>query len=173
MTPEQMRQQLASRNAILSELNRIGLRPLAGSEDAITKWFADRNVTATTASGYLEMKQADGGDVVPSRACTTLRTEHPEFFASSPKFDKISSLEDFSRGTEQERARARAAYITKFGLAAFENLPRTREQAELKSAEIGPGMTAREYKSLTLAEKSRLAGIIGADGIAIILRRKG
>jgi hypothetical protein len=173
MTPEQMKDSVASRNALLSELNRLGLRVLAGSEDQVIRWFTDKNVTLATTNGFLEMKQADGSDVTPSRACVTLRNEHPEFFASNVRYDKVSSLEDLQRGTPQERLHARMEFINKFGLDVFENLPKTRALAELKSCEIGPGMTRREYLALSRSEKIRLIGIIGDDGIRVIMSRQG
>lgn len=173
MTPAEMQNAVAARNAILSELNRLGLRVLAGSEDAVLAWFVSKGVSMSTANGYLELHQSDGSDVVPSKACTTLRTEHTEWFASNPRYDTISSMADFSRGTETERNRARSEYISKFGMEAYLRLPKTKEQAAIQSAEIGPQMTAREFRALSLSEKSRLTGIIGADGVAVIMSRKG
>lgn len=176
MTPEQMHQQIAARNAILSELNRIGLRVLAGSEDQILKWFSDKGVVTSTANGYLEMKQSDGSDVTPSRACMTLRSECPQLFASNPRYDKISSLEDFGRGTERERMQARSQYISEHGLDAFEALPRTRAEATLRSAEVSPSMTKREWLALKTSEKIRAIEAFGEnapDVIAVIMRRDG
>jgi hypothetical protein len=173
MTPEQMRDAVLQRCAILSELNRIGLRVIEGCEDEVTKWFASKGVTCDLSAGFLQMRQADGSEAIPSQACLTLRREKPELFASSVKYDAISSREDFNRGTHQEQVAARTEYIRKFGLVAFETLPRTHAEAQLKSVEIGPGMTRREYLSLSLAEKSRLLGTIGGQAVAVIMNRKG
>jgi hypothetical protein len=173
MTPEQMKSAVVTRNAILSELNRIGLRVIEGCEDEVTKWFASKNVTADLSAGFLQLRQSDGSEVVPSRAMLTLRGERPELFCSSPKYDKITSREDLNRGTPSEISKAKALYIRENGLAAFERLPRTRAEAQLRSAEIGPGMTKREYLALSLSEKSRLAGIVGANAIAVIMNRRG
>ena len=91
MTEEQMRTAVVTRNAILNELNRIGLRPPEGSEDQILKWFSDKGVVADLSAGFLQLRQSDGSEVIPSQACMTLRNERPELFASNVKFDKISS----------------------------------------------------------------------------------
>lgn len=172
MTEQEMRTAVASRTALLNELNRVGLRPLEGSEDQIIRWFTDKGVTADTSAGFLQLRQADGSEVIPSKACLTLRQERPELFASSVKFDKVSSLEDFNRGTLTERTHARAEFIREHGLSAFEKLPRTKAEAERRSCEIGPGMTRSEYLSLSLSEKSRLAGVIGSAAIAVIMSRR-
>jgi hypothetical protein len=147
MTEAEMRQAVIARTAILSELNRIGLRVIEGCEDEVAKWFSDKGVTTSVANGFLEMKQADGGDVVPSRALVTLRTARPELFASSPKYDKISSREDLNRGTPSEISKAKSDFIKEFGLSVFEKLPKTRAEATLKSCEVGPGMTRKDQDS--------------------------
>src|SRR5579862_4983040 len=159
MTPEEMRQQVAVRNAVVSQLHSCGMRPLQNTEPAILAWFKSRGCTLSAERGYLEVTQADGNAAVPSSACETLRKELPHLFVPDPKRDEISSLEGLSRGTPQERLKARAAFIAKHGLDAFEALPKTQKEAERKSVAPSPDMTRKEYLGLSLREKSQLAGI--------------
>ena len=173
MTTEDMRQQVAVRNAIITQLHSCGMRPLEGSEAAILQWFTSRGVTATAPNGYLVLTQSDGSAAVPSSACETLRTECPHLFVPDPKRDAITSRADLERGTTLEIARAKSEFINKHGLAAFENLPRTKADAERRAVAPSPDMTAREYAQLSRSEKSRLIGAVGIDAITKIMARKG
>lgn len=168
MTEQEMRDSIVARNAVLNQLNQMGLRPLAGSEDKILLWFKDRGVSASAPNGYLVLVQADGSACVPSSACETLRKERPELFASSPRFDKISSLEDFNRGTQQEIAKAKSDYIRQHGEAAYTALPRTKEQAELKSAEVSPAMSRREWLACDSKTKSRFISAMGDSATQVV-----
>ena len=173
MNPEELREQIAVRNAIISQLHSCGMRPLADSETAVLDWLKSRGVVASAPNGYLVLTQSDGSAVVPSAAMETLRKERPELFVPDPKRDAITSRADFERGTASEINHAKATYITKHGLEAYENLPRTKADAERKAVAPSPDMTAREYAQLSRSEKSRLIGAVGINVITKIMARKG
>jgi hypothetical protein len=173
MNEVEMRQQLAVRNAVITQLHSCGLKPLEGSEGAILDWFNSKNVTASAPNGYLVLEKSDGGAVVPSSACETLRKELPLLFVPDPRRDAVSSRQDLERGTPQEISQAKSQFISKNGLPAFEALPKTRAEAERKAVAPSPDMTRSEYLSLSFSDKARLAGIVKADGIAKIMSRRG
>ncbi|MFZ0322337.1 MAG: hypothetical protein WAL56_24635 [Candidatus Sulfotelmatobacter sp.] len=171
MNEVEIRQQVAVRNAVISQLNSCGMRPLEGSEAAILAWFQNKGCKLSADHGYLEILQADASAVVPSAACETLRKECPHLFVADPRRDEISSLADF-RGTQTEVLKQKASYITKHGQAAYENLPRTAAEAQRKSVAPSANMTAAEYRQLTLKEKAQLTGILHPEDLAAIMRRK-
>lgn len=173
MTETEMRDSVATRNGILTLANQCGLHPLRGSEDAILTWFKSKGVSCDFSSGFLRMHQGDGSEVIPSAGMMTLRSEKPELFAANPRYDKVSSLEDFNRGTSAEISKAKSDYIREHGLEAFQRLPKTRAAATLQAVEVGPQMTRKEYLSLSFSEKARLCGAIGSDAISVIMNRCG
>ena len=168
-----MKTEMATRTALLNQLNACGMRPLPNTEPEIIKWFADRGVTCDGSHGYLTLTQADGNAAVPSSACETLRRERPELFAADAARDKVSSREDLERGSTSEISKAKAQYIGQHGLSAYEALPKTRREAELKAAPVSLDMSRSEYLALSFSERSRLAGAIGAEGIGRIMSRRG
>src|SRR5271169_2502868 len=99
MTDTEMRDALATRNALITQLHQCGMRPLADTEQAIEQWFKARGVTASAPNGYLVLVQSDGSACVPSSACETLRKEKPELFVPDPSRDAVSSLQDLERGS--------------------------------------------------------------------------
>jgi hypothetical protein len=169
----EMREQLAVRSALLSQLHACGMRPLPDSEAEILRWFADKNVLVSAANGYIELTKDDGSAAVPSSACETLRRERPELFLADPKRDKVSSRADLERGSQSEISRAKAIYVSEHGLAAWERLPQTKAEAERKAVVPSPDMTAKEYRALPFSDRVRLSGIIGPAGVGKILGRKG
>jgi hypothetical protein len=171
MNEVEMKTELAVRNAVISQLHSCGLKPLEGSEPAISEWFKSKGVTATAPNGYLELTQTDGSAAVPSSACETLRKELPHLFVPDPKRDAISSRQDLERGTSQEISHAKANFISQHGLPAYEALPRTRAEAERKAVAPSPDMTRSEYLSLSFSDKARLAGVLGSAGIGKIMAR--
>jgi hypothetical protein len=171
MNEAEIRQQVAVRNAVITQLHGCGMRPLEGSEAAILDWFKGRGVTLSADHGYLELKMADGSAAIPSSACETLRRELPHLFVADPRRDEISSLADF-RGTQTEILKAKAAYVSKHGLAAYERLPRTAAEAQRKAVAPSANMTRDEYHRLSLKEKAQLTGILGPDGIGRIMSRR-
>jgi hypothetical protein len=173
MTEEEMKAETRTRAALLNQLNQLGMRPLPNTEPAILQWFQSKGVTASGEAGYLTLVQSDGNAAVPSSACETLRKERPDLFASDARRDKISSRQDLERGTNAEIYKAKSDYVKANGLEAWERLPRTKAEAERKSAPVSLDMTRAEYLALSFAEKARLAGVLGADGISKIMARKG
>jgi len=173
MTEQEMKAETRTRAALLNQLNQLGMRPLPNSEPAILQWFQSKGVTASGEAGYLTLTQADGSACVPSSACETLRKECPHLFASDARRDKISSRQDLERGTNQEIAKAKSDYIRANGVDAWERLPKTKVEAERKSAPVSLDMVRSEYLALSFAEKARLAGVLGPDGISRIMARKG
>jgi len=161
------------RNALISQLHQCGMKPLPNSEKTILDWFAGRGVTCSAEPGYLVLTQQDGSAAVPSAACETLRKEMPQLFLPDPRRDSIVCLQDMERGTPLEIARAKSAYLKAHGQTSYENLPRTREQAERRAVVPHVDMTRKEYLQLSLSDKSALAGAIGAAGIAKIMSRQG
>jgi hypothetical protein len=171
---QQIRQELAVRNAVVAQCHACGLRPLQDSETAILDWFKARGCKLSAERGYLEVAQADGSPVVPSAALETLRSELPKLFVPDPRRDEICCLEDLTgRGTPTEQTRARSQFIAKHGFAAYAALPRTRAEAAFKAVAPSAGMTKKEYLQLSLREKSMLMGIVGPAGIGQIMRRQG
>lgn len=176
MTPEEMRGQIAAQNAIVNQLHQCGMRPLAGTEDTIVEWFKSRGCTLSAERGYLEVTMADGTAAVPSAACETLRREKPELFAADIKRDKICCKADLERGTPLEIIRAKSAYVAQHGEESLANLPKTREEAELRSAEVSPAMTRRQYEALSRSQKANFISALGDSALEVLAKimvRKG
>jgi hypothetical protein len=173
MNEVELKSASAVRTALLNQLNACGMHALPNTESAILAWFTDKGVTTTAPNGYLVLTQTDGSAAVPSSACETLRKERPELFAADAARDKVSSRQDLERGSQSEISKAKAQYIGQHGLAAYEALPKTHREAELKAAPVSLDMTRSQYLALSFSERSRLAGAIGAEGIGRIMGRRG
>jgi hypothetical protein len=172
MNEVELKSASAVRTALLNQLNACGMHALPNAESAILAWFTDKGVTASAPNGYLVLVQADGSAVVPSSACETLRKELPHLFTADPARDTVSSLQDLERGSASEIARAKSGYISKHGLVAYQRLPKTKAEAELKAVPVSLDLTRSQYLALTFSEKARLAGAIGAEGIGQIMSRR-
>ena len=173
MTEAELRADSAVRVALLNQLNACGMHPLPNTETTILRWFAEKSVSLDASHGYLALTQSDGNAAVPSSACETLRREHPEFFAADATRDKVSCKQDLERGTQTDIYKAKSAYIAQHGLAAWEALPKTKDEAVRKSAPVSLDMTRAEYLALTLSERARFAGAVGAEGVSRIMARRG
>jgi hypothetical protein len=171
MTAEEIKGQVALHNALVSAFYAAGIKPLADSEQRILDYLTSLGVKASADAGYLTLEQS-GTQMVVSSACESVRKAHPEWFAFDFKRDGagVISREDF-HGTPREIAAAKSAYLSKHGLAAWEQLPATRAEAQRKSAIPSATMSRSEYLSLSFSDRSRLAGIIGADGVGRIMSR--
>ena len=158
------------RNALLAGFHSVGMRLLPDADLQVLALLKSKGVNVSVSdSGYLELSQA-GTQMVLSQAFETLRKDNPTWFVSDPRRDAISSRQDF-HGSASEVAGAKSAWIAKHGIAAWEALPATREQAELRSAVPSASMSKKEYLSLTFSERAQLAGLLGGDGIARIMAR--
>lgn len=172
MNETEIRQSAAVQNALLKTFHSVGMKPLQDTEGTLLEKLTAMGVTADTSAGYLSLTLADGTEVVPSAACERLRKENPLLFVADPKRDAVSSREDLERGTPEEIFKAKSAYIKTAGADAYERLPRTKAEAEVKAAAPSPSMTRKEYLSLNRHDKAQLAGVIGAAGIGKIMARR-
>jgi len=173
MNEVEMKTELATRNALLTTFHQCGMKPLADSETAILAKLKELGVSAEASAGYLSLTTLDGTAIVPSAACERIRKECPHLFVADPRRDAVSSRADLERGTPQEVSQAKAQFITKNGLAAYEALPKTRAEAERRAVTPSADLTRSEYLSLSFSDKSRLAGVLGSAGIGRIMSRRG
>ena len=161
---------VAVRSALISGFHSCGMRLLPDCDQQVLSLLESKGVTVTTNhAGYLELRQGDTLMVL-SHAFETIRRENPTLFVTDPRRDAISSLEDF-HGSQQEVAHAKSAWIAKHGPDAWERLPQTRAEAEIRSVAPSADMNRKEYLSLSFSERAQLAGVLGADGISRIMSR--
>jgi hypothetical protein len=172
MTDQEIRAEQETRRALLSAFLTVGMRPLPNSEGALLAKLQELGVIADLSAGYLKLNQA-GTEISLSGACERLRKELPQLFASDPRHDAVSSREDLERGTAQEIAKAKAAYISQYGYNAYAALPQTKKQAALKTAPVNVSMTRAEWLALPSAERARLCSVLEPDTLAKIISRKG
>jgi hypothetical protein len=160
-------------NAVLQGFHSQGIKPLndPAVEAAVAK-LREYGVTAqTNEHGNLELMQ--NGALAPvSTVLESLRKKHAELFTPDAKRDDVVCRNDLSRGTVTEQSQAKSAWIGKYGIAAWEALPQTREKAELRSATPSRGMTRAEYLSMPFSERVRLSGTLGPDAIGQIMNRR-
>ena len=171
MTDAEIRNEQALRGALRSAFLAVGIRPLPDSEATLLAKLQELGVTADVSAGYLKLNQG-ATEISLSGACERLRKELPSLFAADPKHDAVSSREDLERGTPLEVARAKTAYIAKFGFEQWANLPQTKKQAEWKSAPVNPDMTKAEWLALPFSERSRLTAVFDQETLGKILVRK-
>ena len=170
MNTEAIENAVAVRNALIRAFHSVGMRLLPDADQMVLADLESKGVTAAmNAAGYLELRQGETLMVLSS-SFETIRTQHPEWFVSDPKRDKISSREDF-HGNPSEIEHAKAAWIAAHSLAEWEGLPRTRAEAEIRSVAPSASMSRKEYLALSFSERAQLAGLLGADGIGRIISR--
>jgi hypothetical protein len=153
--------------ALLTALGCLGLKP-RDTAKILSTLKAEFGVTAEVDGGMLILSQT-GTLMNPAAALTSYAKKHPlDFYGLSPDEVKFKTdLPDVS---------AKSAYISKFGQRAWNDLPynaKSPSAANVVSPTIPHvGMTAAQYKTLTVAEKSRLCGEIGYKAIEAILARR-
>ena len=118
------------------------------------------------------MTQA-GTEIVPSGMAERIRKELPLLFVPDSKRDAISCKADLERGSAVEISQAKSRYIQQHGLAAWEALPATRAEYELKTAPVNPDMTRAQCMALPFSERVRLSGVFTPEVLARIMERKG
>jgi hypothetical protein len=166
-----LKDKLDSQSAALQIFHSCGMKPLSGSMDAITAKLAEFGVTAHRSEhGYPELRLADGTAVVPSAAAEKVRAAIPDVFVSDPRRDKFTSKEDF-RGSPTEIAQAKAEAIGVIGIAKWENLPKTKAEAERRAVVPNPEMSRKDYLSMSRQDRADLSGLIGPEGIQLIMAR--
>jgi hypothetical protein len=60
-------------------------------------------------------------------------------------------------------AKAKVASISKNGHSAWENLPRTKKQAERQNAPVNPSMIRAEWLALPFSERTRLTAVFDKE----------
>lgn len=171
MTGQEIKKEFALQSALRDAFWLYGMRLLPGKEEDLLAHLRGLGVEADLSAGYLVLTQ-QGTQLVLSQMAETIRKQHAEWFNADPRRDAVSCREDLERGTAAEIATAKAKYIGQHGIASWEALPKTRAEAMRKSATPTASMSKAEYLALPFAERSKLAGIIGASGIARIMARK-
>jgi hypothetical protein len=168
---DDLKAKLDAQNAALQIFHSVGMKPLSGSMGTITAKLAEFGVTAHRSEhGYPELRLADGTAVVPSAAAEKVRAAIPDAFVSDPRRDKFTSKEDF-RGSPTEIAQAKATAISAIGIAKWENLPNTRAEAERRAIVPSPDMNRKDYLSMSRQDRADLSGLIGPEGIQLIMSR--
>jgi uncharacterized protein YdbL (DUF1318 family) len=148
------------------------MKPLEGSEAKILEQIKALGVSCDTSAGYLSLTQADNSGVVPSALAERLRKDSPLLFVPDPSRDPVTSKADLERGTDGEIQKAKAQFITKFGLEKWNSLPATKEDARKRAVVPDINMTRSEYMSLSFKERSAMCSL-GTDVISKIMARKG
>lgn len=163
-------QTFAIRKALAAAFSQHGMRLLPGGVEQVEQLLKSKGVAVTiNPAGFLELRQ-DATQIVVSSALEGIRTQAPALFVSDPRYDAISSREDF-RGSPAEILKAKALWLSQHSLAAWETMPATKAEAERKAAPIDANMSRAQYMALSLAEKSQLISAIGSEGIEQIMVR--
>ena len=167
-------QEIAAEFAVLSALRdtfwQHGMRLLPERENDVLAHLRSLGVTASIDAGYLALSQGST-QMVLSAACETVRKQFPQWFVADPRRDAVSCREDLERGTLEDIAKAKSAWIKEHGIAAWTALPQTKAEAEKKSVTPDANMNRAQYLSLPFAERVKLSGILGPDVISKIMRR--
>lgn len=172
MNDQELRDAQAVRRALSAAFLTVGTRPFPGSDAAIAAKLAELDVICDLSLGYLRLTQS-GTPIEISGACERIRKELPQLFSPDPRRDAVSCRQDLERGSPDEIARAKSAYISQHGLASWAALPQTRAEAETKTAPVNLDMTRAQWLALPFAERARLSGVIGPDALSKIMTRKG
>ncbi|MBZ5722293.1 MAG: hypothetical protein LAO03_18125 [Acidobacteriia bacterium] len=161
-------------NGVLDAFHAHGIKPLDATIGTVVETLATKyGVTASISDlGHLELTQ-NGSPAVLSTVLEAYRKKHGEQFVADPRRDDVVSRQDLERGTPQEIVQAKAKFIGMHSVEAFENLPKTRDEAQRKAAVPSMDMTKDEYLSLSLKDRSRLVGKIGPEAIGKIMQRRG
>ena len=160
-------------NSVVDAFHAINVKPLDGQVDKIVAALRGKGVgIAVTEQGYVELSMS-GLPVNHATVLEAFRKQQPELFTPDPARDEFSSRDQFNRGTDSEIRQAKIAYVKKFGIESWEAMPATKEQAERRAIAPSIDMPASAYMAMTVAEKSRLCGRIGAAAIGKILSRRG
>ena len=160
-------------NGVLDAFHAHGIKPLDAQIGKIVEGLETHGVTAAIGEmGHLELTQ-NGQPAVLSTVLEAYRKKHPTEFVADPRRDDVVSRQDLERGTPAEIVAAKSKFIGMYGTEAFENLPKTRDEAQRKAAVPSMDMTKAEYLSMSLQERSRLAGKIGPAAIGKIMNRRG
>lgn len=160
MTPE-------VNEALLQSLNVAGLKP-RDTMKILETLKGEFGVEASIEDGLLTLKQGET-EMNPTRAFKTYVAKHPQdFYGVDPAEIRYKS--------DLETTTQKMAYVNKFGARAWENLPYNENSPAAKTV-VGPaiahaGMTAAQYRTLSVAEKTKLAGTVGWQGVGEILNRK-
>lgn len=153
--------------ALLTSLGCMNLKP-RDTQKILTTLKSEFGVDATVESGMLLLNQ---GDTLmnPAAALATYAKKYPlDFYGLSPNEVKYK--------TDVPDASAKIAFINKHGIRAWEALP-YNENSPVARAVVNAtiphvGMTAAQYKTLSVAEKTKLCGEIGHVAIGEILNRR-
>jgi hypothetical protein len=134
----------------------------------ISKLASDFQVECSVEGGMLTMKQ--GGAIASvGTILSAYKAKYPrEFFGEA---GSVNFKDDLQGDTA-----AKSRFIAEHGFDAWNRLPLNEKSAggqNVPNATIPhAGMKAKEYARLTIAEKSKLAGEVGAKGIDQILGRR-
>jgi hypothetical protein len=173
MTDAEIKQEQQLRSQLRTVFLQCGMR--FASQDAertIAAKLTELGVTCDTSLGYLRMTQG-ATEIAPSGMAERIRKDLPNLFSADPKRDSIASRQDLERGSASEIASAKSNYIREHGLSAFEALPRTRAEAEIKNTPVNQDLTRAQYLALPFADRVRLSGVFSADTLARIMARRG
>lgn len=153
--------------AMLTSLGCMNLKP-RDTAKIITTLKTEFGVDATVDNGILLLNQ---GDTVmnPAAALVTYAKKYPlDFYGLSPNEVKYK--------TDLPDSKTKMDYINKFGARAWDELPYNANSPAAKAVVNATiphvGMTAAQYKTLSIAEKIRLSGEVGYLAIGEILNRR-
>jgi hypothetical protein len=136
--------------------------------EIISKLEAEHQVTASVDGGLLTLTQ-NGTPVSTGTVLSAYRQKNPRDF-----YGEAGSV-NFKSDLAGDNA-AKARFISEHSLAEWEQLPYDAKSpgANKVVTDAIPlaSMTCAEYLRLSVAEKSKLAGEIGVDGIQRIMARK-
>ena len=148
-------------------LHASGSKPKDVAE-IITKLEAEHGVVCAVEGGLLTMTQNGAPASVGTVLAAFKAKNERAFFGGA---GQINFKDDLAGDTA-----AKSRYIAEHGFDAWNALPLNEKSAgaqHVTNATIPhAGMKRSEYQRLTVAEKSKLAGEVGAKGIDRILSRK-
>jgi len=154
-------------NAAERTFHAAGLKP-KDITSALAKLESEFGVTASVEGGMLTLKQGSTifstGTVLQSYCAKYPREFHGQTGAVNFKSDLAGDTA------------AKQKFIKEFGFDAWNALPFDSKSPTAQHVITGTiphaGMKRSEYQTLSLSEKSKLAGEIGPKGIEAILGRK-
>jgi len=136
--------------------------------EIISKLEAEHGVVCAVEGGLLTMTQNGAAASVGTLLAAFKSKNERAFFGGA---GQVNFKDDLAGDTA-----AKSRFIAEHGFAAWNALPLNEKSAgaqHVTNATIPhAGMKRSEYQRLTVAEKSKLAGEVGAKGIDRILGRK-
>jgi hypothetical protein len=161
---------LRLRDTYAAEFSKVGLKSFLPEDDVVRLLTSEEGIEVTpSADGTSLHVKVDGRDSTFEAAMEKFATAHRNLFDGR-------TLRARGLGNESEKIQARSdltsreevrAYLTKFGLEAYEKLPSTRP----KTTDVSR-MTAEDWRRLSISAKTELIKQHGELVVSQVMKRQ-